>query len=151
MGLRERIQSDLTGAMKSRQADRASALRMIRAEILNLEKEGKGEITEDAVMQRLQRLARQRMESIEQYRLGRRDDLAAKEQAELELIRSYLPAAVSEEEIAAAVHEAIAAAGASSPKDMGRVIGMAMKKLKETGKAVDGTQVSAAAKKALGA
>jgi len=150
MSLRERIQADLTAAMKSRDAQRASALRLIRAEILNLEKAGRGEPTDETVVQALQRMVRQRNESIEQYRLGKREDLAAKEQAELAVIRSYLPETVSDEEIAAAVGEAAAALGASSLKDMGRVMGAAMKKLKETGKAVEGARVSEAAKKALG-
>ena len=150
MPLQDRINDDLKESMKSRDAARTSAIRMIRAEILNLAKEGKGEPTDDIIVQALQRMSRQRAEAIEQFRQGGRADLVAKEEAELAIIRTYLPQEVAEEEIAAAVAEAIAATGAATIKEMGRVMGAVLKKLKETGKAVDGGKVSAAVKKALG-
>ncbi|MCX7017117.1 MAG: GatB/YqeY domain-containing protein [Candidatus Sumerlaeota bacterium] len=151
MPLQNRINDDLKESMKSRDAARTSALRLIRAEILNLAKEGKGEPTDDVIVQALQRMSRQRTEAIEQFRQGGRADLVEKEEGELAIIRSYLPQEVAEEEIAAAAAEVIAATGAATLKDIGRVMGAVMKKLKETGKAVDGGKVSAAVKKALGA
>ena len=149
MGLQERLSDDMKEAMKSRNAERLSALRMIRSEILNLEKEGKGSPDDAAIVQMLNRMARQRMDSIEQYRAGNREDLAAREEAELLIIKSYLPESVSAEEINEAVEQAIAQTGASSIKEMGKVMGMALKLLKESGKGVDGAAVSDAVKMRL--
>lgn len=150
MGLQERLAEDMKTAMKARDADRLSALRMIRSEILTLEKEGKGSLDDATLNQMLNRMVRQRMDSIEQYRAGNREDLAAREEAELAVIKAYLPEGVSAEEIAAAVEEAVAQTGATSIKEMGKVMGAAVKKLKETGKAVDGGAVSEAVKARLG-
>ncbi len=149
MGLADRIAADLKVAMKARDAQRTSCLRMMRAEILNVEKEGKGKPGDEAIIQILSRMVRQRVESIEQYKAGNRDDLVAVEEAELAILKDYMPEEISEEEIAAAVEAAIEASGAESLKDMGRVIGQAMKALKETGKTVDGSTVSAMVKQKL--
>ena len=151
MTLQERISNDMKEAMKNREADRLSAIRMIRSEILNLEKEGKGTLDDAMIVQLLNKMARQRLDSIEQYRAGNREDLAAKEEAELAIIKAYLPETVSREEIDSAVEAAIQETGASTPKEMGRVMGVVLKKLKETGKGVDGGEVSAAVKARLGA
>lgn len=150
MPLQEQISNDMKEAMKARDAERLSALRMIRSEILNMEKEGKGSADDAAVMQILNRMARQRMDSIEQYRAGNREDLAVKEEFELGIIKSYLPEAVSESAIADAIEEAINQTGATSIKDMGKVMGLALKKLQESGKAVDGAVVSGMVKARLG-
>lgn len=150
MPLQEQITNDMKEAMKARDAERLSALRMIRSEILNMEKEGKGSPDDAAVMQILNRMARQRMDSIEQYRAGNREDLAVKEEFELGIIKSYLPEAVSESEIADAIEEAVKQVGATSIKDMGKVMGLALKKLQESGKAVDGAVVSGMVKARLG-
>ena len=150
MPLQEQISNDMKEAMKARDAERLSALRMIRSEILNMEKEGKGSPDDAAVMQLLNRMARQRMDSIEQYRAGNREDLAVKEEFELGIIKSYLPEAVSESEIADAIEEAVKQVGATSIKDMGKVMGLALKKLQESGKAVDGAVVSGMVKARLG-
>ncbi len=150
MPLQEQISNDMKEAMKARDAERLSALRMIRSEILNMEKEGKGSADDAAVMQILNRMARQRMDSIEQYRAGNREDLAVKEEFELGIIKSYLPEAVSESQIADAIEEAINQTGATSIKDMGKVMGLALKKLQESGKAVDGAVVSGMVKARLG-
>ena len=150
MPLQEQISNDMKEAMKARDAERLSALRMIRSENLNMEKEGKGSPDDAAVMQLLNRMARQRMDSIEQYRAGNREDLAVKEEFELGIIKSYLPEAVSESEIADAIEEAVKQVGATSIKDMGKVMGLALKKLQESGKAVDGAVVSGMVKARLG-
>jgi uncharacterized protein YqeY len=149
MNLEDRIAADLKDAMKSRDAQRTSCLRMMRAEILNIEKEGKGKPDDAAIVQILTRMVRQRGESIEQYKAGGRGDLVAVEEAELAILRTYLPEEISGEEISAAVQAAIEASGATSLKDMGRVIGQAMKALKETGKTIDGSAVSAVVKEKL--
>ncbi len=149
MSLQEQISADMKEAMKSRDSERLSALRMIRSEILNLEKEGKGSPDDAAIVQMLIKMLRQRQDSIEQYRAGNREDLAAKEEAEAAIIKTYLPEGVSGAEIEAAVEQAIAQTGATNIKEMGKVMGLALKTLKESGKSVDGAAVSEAVKKCL--
>ncbi|OPZ04013.1 MAG: Yqey-like protein [candidate division BRC1 bacterium ADurb.BinA364] len=150
MSLKLQIEADLKDAMKNREADRLGALRLIRAEILNYEKMGKGAIDDEGVLALLRRMERQRKESIEAYGQGGRADLAAKEELELKVIQSYMPAALSEAELEAAAREAIAETGAATMKDMGRVMGAVSAKAKALGKAVDGAALSAIVKKALG-
>jgi uncharacterized protein YqeY len=150
MGLKEKIVEDLKLAMKNRDEIRTATLRMIRAGIQNKEKERAGVvIDDDAVGAILQKLIRQHKDSIEQFRLGGRNDLVEKEEAELAIIESYLPPRLSAEDISAAVQQVIEETGAQSPRDMGRVMGLTMKRLKETGKMVDGGAVNAIVKQLL--
>ena len=122
MKLRDRINQDLTSAMKARDADSLRVLRMMKTAVKNKEIEVRGELDDPQVVEVLSALVKQRRDSIEQFSRGGRSELAAQEAAEIKVIEGYLPAALGEEEIIAAVEEAIRATGASSPKDMGKVM-----------------------------
>jgi len=147
MGLKDQIISDLTAAMKAKDAARTSTLRMVKAAITNREKEGGAAITDEEVLKLLRSQVKQRRDSVEQYQKGGRPELAQKEQAEIVVIEEYLPQAASQEEIDQAVIAAIADTGASSMKDMGGVMKAAMAKL--AGKNADGKAVSEAVKAQL--
>ena len=147
MTLKETIISDLTAAMKAKDADRVSTLRMVKANIMNRQIEKGGELTDDEVKKALQSLVKQRRDSVEQYEKAGRAELAAKESAEISVIEAYLPQAASEEEIASAVASAVAETGATSLKDMGVVMKAAMARL--AGKSADGRAVSDAVKAKL--
>jgi uncharacterized protein YqeY len=147
MSLQETIISDLTAAMKAKEADRLSVLRMVKANLMNRKIEKGGELTDDEVTKALQSLVKQRRDSIESYENAGRAELAAKEAAEIAFIEVYLPQAATAEEIDAAVSAAVAETGASSMKDMGTVMKAAMAHL--TGKSADGRMVSEAVKAKL--
>jgi uncharacterized protein YqeY len=150
MRLEERLTRDLTAAMKARDAARTSVLRMAKAALKNREIE-KGAALDDAeVVKALQSLVKQREDSAEQYDKASRPELATKERAEIVVLKEYLPAGPAAEEIESAVARAVEETGASSPKDMGKVMKAAMAALVSSGTAVDGKLVNAAAKKALG-
>lgn len=141
MGLKETITADMTSAMKAKNADRTSALRMVRAAILNREKDGGGTaITDDDVLKILNSLVKQRKDSIEQFTKAGRTDLADKEQNELAVIEAYLPQGASTEELEQAVTAAIASTGATSMREMGAVMKAAQTNL--AGKSVDGKALS---------
>ncbi len=150
MSLKERIDQDLKDAMKSGDKNRVNTVRAIRAAFLEKEVSirvgGKAELSAEQELEVVMSLAKKRKDSIQQYNDAGRTDLAETEQAELDVIETYLPAQMPDEEIEAAVKEIIARAGASSMKDMGKVMGMAMKELK--GKA-DGGKVQAIVKSLL--
>jgi uncharacterized protein YqeY len=147
MTLKDKITSDMTAAMKAKDAERTSTLRMVKAAIMHREKEGAGELTDEDVMKLLRSQVKQRRDSVEQYQQAGRQDLVDKETAEIVVIESYLPQAASEAEIEQAVSDAIAESGATSMKDMGAVMKSAMAKL--AGKNADGRAVSEAVKKKL--
>jgi uncharacterized protein YqeY len=147
MSLKEKIVSDLTAAMKSKDAARTGTLRMVKANLMNRQIEKGGELTDDEITKALQSLVKQRRDSIEQYENAGRNELAEKEAAEISVIEDYLPQGASAEEIAAAVSAAVTETGASSMKDMGAVMKAAMAKL--AGKSVDGKVVSEAVKQKL--
>ena len=147
MSLKEKIISDLTDAMKAKDAGRLSTLRMVKANLMNRQIEKGGELTDDEVTKALQSLVKQRRDSIEQYEKAGRTELAEKEALEISHIETYLPQAATAEEIAAAVDAAVAETGASSMKDMGNVMKAAMANL--AGKSADGKAVSEAVKTRL--
>ena len=147
MSLRDQIIKDMTAAMKAQDAARTSTLRMVKAAIMNREKEGGGAVTDDDVLKLLRSQVKQRRDSVEQYQKAGRPELADKEIAEIAVIETYLPQAASEAEIEQAVSEAIAETGASSMKDMGAVMKAVMPKL--AGKNADGRTVSDTVKKKL--
>jgi len=147
MSLKEEITSAMTAAMKAKDADRTSTLRMVKAAIMHREKEGAGELTDEDVLKLLRSQVKQRRDSVEQYKLAGRQDLADKETAEIAVIQSYLPQAASAAKIEQAVNDAIAETGATSMKDMGAVMKSVMSKL--AGKNADGRAVSEAVKKKL--
>ena len=149
MKLSDRVNSDITAAMKAQDQGRLSALRMLKAAIMNKGVE-KGRDLEDAeVLQVVSSLVKQRRDSIEQFSKAGRTDLVEKETGEVAVLEAYLPPAATAAEIAAAVAEAIAETGASSPKDMGKVMKAVMPKL--AGKNADGKAVNEAVRRTLGA
>jgi uncharacterized protein len=148
MSLKDQIISDMTAAMKAQDAARTSTLRMVKAAIMNREKEGGGELTDEDVQKLLRSQLKQRRDSVEQYEKANRPDLADKEQAEIAIIEAYLPQAASQEEVDQAVTAAISETGASSMKDMGGVMKAAMARL--AGKSADGKMVSETVKAKLG-
>jgi uncharacterized protein len=147
MSLNDKIISDLTDAMKSKDADRLSVLRMVKANLMNRKIEKGGELTDEEITKTLQSIVKQRRDSIEQYTAAGRTDLAEKEVQEIGYIEGYLPQGASAEEMSAAIEEAVADTGASSMKDMGAVMKAAQAKLQ--GKTVDGRALSDAVKARL--
>lgn len=147
MGLKDQIIADLTAAMKAKEADRTSTLRMVKAALMNRQIDKGGELTDDEITKALQSLVKQRRDSIEEYEKAGRGELAAKEATEIAVIATYLPLPASDEEIAAAVEAAVAETGASSIKDMGAVMKTAMAQL--GGKSADGRKVSDAVRSRL--
>jgi uncharacterized protein YqeY len=148
MSLKERIVSDLTAAMKAKDAPRLSALRMVKASVMNREIEKGGELNDEEMTRALQSLVKQRRDSIEQYEKAGRQELADKEHAEIEVIEAYLPQAATREEIEQAVGEAISETGASSMRDMGAVMKAAQARL--SGRNADGRTLSEIVKAKLG-
>jgi uncharacterized protein len=147
MTLKDKIISDMTAAMKAKDAARTSTLRMVKAAIMHREKEGGGELTDEDVTKLLRSQVKQRRDSVEQYQKAGRQELVDKEAAEIEVIEEYLPQAASEAEIEQAVSAAVAETGATSMKDMGAVMKAAMAKL--AGKNADGKLVSETVKRKL--
>ena len=149
MRLTEKVNADITAAMKSKDAARLSSLRMMKAAIMNKNVE-KGRDLEDAeVLQVVSSLVKQRRDSIEQFSKAGRTDLVAKETTEMAVLEEYLPPAATLEEIDAAVAAAIADTGATSAKDIGKVMKAVMPKL--AGKNADGRTVNESVRRTLGA
>lgn len=150
MSLKDRIAEDIKAAMKARDKVRLETVRSIKKVLIekevSLRAEGQATLTESQEIDLLAQQAKQRRESIEQYRKGGRDDLAEQEAQELTIIESYLPQQLSDEEIGAAVDEIMTQVGATSVKDLGKVMGPLMQQLK--GRA-DGQKVQAIAKAKL--
>src|SRR4029079_6837027 len=121
--LRERIQSEITAAMRSGDALRRDTLRMAESAIYNAEKRDRRSYSDDDVAGVLSREVKTRRESVEAFRKGGREDLASKEEAEIGILAAFLPEQLSDAEIAGLVDEAIAATGAAGPRDMGKVMG----------------------------
>ena len=142
MSLKDRIGEDIKAAMKAKDKIRLQTVRSIKKVLLEKEVElrpqGKDSLTEEQEIELLAQQAKQRRDSIEQYRQGGRDDLANQEAQELAIIETYLPKQLSEEELSAILDEIITEVGAKIAKDLGKVMGNAMKKLK--GKA-DGKKI----------
>jgi uncharacterized protein YqeY len=147
MSLKARITSDMTAAMKAREAGRLSTLRMVKAAVQNREIEKGGELSEEELTKALQSLVKQRRDSVEQYEKAGREELAEKERAEIAVIEEYLPRAASREEIERAVDEAVVETGASSPKEMGALMKAALARL--AGRNADGKVVSEVVKSKL--
>jgi uncharacterized protein YqeY len=137
----KQVQDDVRQALKAGEKERLHALRLIANELQKAAKENGGDDVEV-----LQRERKRRLEAAAAYRDGGREDLAAGEEREAEIIASYLPEQLSDEELGAIVGDAVAATGASTPRDMGKVMGVVMPKVK--GRA-DGKRVSATVKERL--
>ena len=123
MSLRERIQDDTTAAMRSGDVLRRDVLRMASSAAYNLEKQQLRELSEDELIGVLTREVKQRRESVEAYRAGGREDLASREEAEIAILKEYLPEPLTDEQIDALVGEGIAATGSATPRDLGKVMG----------------------------
>lgn len=149
MGLNEKLGADITAAMKAKDAPRLSALRMLKAAVMN-EAVVKGHDLDDGeFVTVVSKLTKQRRDAAEQYEGAGRVDLATRERDEIPVLDQYLPPAASAAEIEAAVAAAVAATGASSVKDIGLVMKAARATLAATGKYIDGKAVNEAARRAL--
>lgn len=146
----ERLQEDLKDAMRGKEKVRLRTIRSLRAALLEkeieLRTEGEAALTDEVALSVVQKQAKKRRDSIEQYQAASRADLAAQEQAELEILEAYLPAQASDEELKAVIQDIIASTGASSMADMGKVMGPAMGRLR--GQA-DGRRISEIARELL--
>jgi len=147
MSLKERIQQDIKEAMRAKDKQRLGAIRLITAAIKQREVDERIELDDTQVIAVLDKMAKQRRESISQFEKASRDDLIAQENFELELIQSYLPEQLGEDEINALIGDALQSTGAASIKDMGKVMGQLKPKLQ--GRA-DMATVSALIKARLG-
>ena len=147
MALLDRIQQDMVSAMKSKDEARLGALRMMKSALKKFEVDSMKPLNEGAEMQVLQTLVKQRRESADLFRKGNRPELADKEEAEIQLLETYLPSAPSSAELEEAVTAAIAETGATSSKQMGSVMKAASAKL--AGKRVDGKALSEMVKQRL--
>jgi uncharacterized protein YqeY len=148
MSLAEDVNRAITEAMKSKDAQRLVALRMLKAALMNREVERGRALDDSEALQVVSSLVKQRRDSIEQFTKGGRQDLVAKETAEISILESYLPPAVGEAELEKAVDDAIASTGATSAKDMGKVMKAVMAGL--AGKTVDGKAVNELVRRKLG-
>jgi uncharacterized protein len=120
--LSERVRADMTSAMKAQEKERLSTLRMLQSALKNEQINLGHELSDEETMSVIRKAAKQRLDSIEQYTNGGRTELADKERAELELLKTYLPAELSDEEVESGLREIVAATGAQSKKDMGKVM-----------------------------
>lgn len=147
MTLQEKIQSHLADAMRSKDQLRLSVLRMMKSAVKNKEVDKMRALEENEVIAVFNTLVKQRKDSVVQFRNGGREELALKEEAEIRIIEEYLPAGATEDDIRVAVEEAIVETGATSIKDMGKVMKATMGRL--TGKSADGSRVSQLVKERL--
>ncbi len=148
MELEKQIQADLVSAMKAKEAVRLASLRAIKAAILlaKTAEGASGEVTDQDIIKLIQKLVKQRKESAEQYNAAGRPELADNELAEAAAMEVYLPKQLSEAELEAELAKIIAEVGASKPSDMGKVMGVATKRLAGL---ADGRAISATVKKLL--
>jgi uncharacterized protein YqeY len=145
VSLKAKLGEDLKSAMRERDSVRLDAIRSVRAAITQREVDTKQELDDSAILEIIRGLRKQRVESIEQYKLGGRSDLVEKEEREKQLLEAYLPAAPDSATIESAVRAAITKLGATSVKDMGKVMAAAKDQLS----GVDGKQLSEVVKKLL--
>jgi len=147
MSLQDRIQSDIADAMRTKDSLKLGVLRMMKAAVMNKKVEKMKDLDEPEVLAVFNSLVKQRKDSIDQFRKGGREELAQKEEAEIKVIESYLPAAASEDDIRRAIQEAIEETSAASMKDMGKVMKATQARL--AGQTVDGARVSQMVKEKL--
>ena len=147
MTLQETIQSHMAEAMRSKDSLRLSVLRMMKTAVKNKEVEKMKTLDEAEVLAVLNSLVKQRRDSVEQFRSGGREELAQKEEAEIKVLEQYLPASASEDDIRSAIDVAVQQTGATSLKDMGKVMKATLVLL--AGKSADGSRVSQLVKEKL--
>jgi len=145
--LRERLHDDTTAAMRSGDVLRRDVLRMVQNAIYNTEKAKKVTLTEDEILGIVMREVKTRRESVEAFRKGGREDLAGKEEAEIAILAGYLPEALTDDELRALVDEAVAATGAATARDLGKVMGWLSPRIRgrADGKVVSGLVAQALA------
>ena len=148
MSLKNQITEDMKSAMKAGEKDRLKVVRLIMAAIKQVEVDSRSELDDSGVLNVLDKMVKQRRDSVEQFEKGGREDLAAAERAEIEVLEAYLPEQLSAAELDALVDEVIAATGAESIRDMGKVMGQI--KARAAGRADMGA-VSATVKERLNA
>ena len=146
MGLKEQITEDMKAAMRAKEASKLGTIRLIIAEIKRKEVDERIDVTDEQALAIVEKMIKQRKDSITQFEAGNRQDLADIEKAELVVLTAYMPAGLSDEEIAAEVTAAVAASGAAGPADMGKVMALVKPKMP---KGTDMGAVSALIKKAL--
>ena len=146
--LKETLARDLKDAMRQKDKVRLTAIRMLQTAIMEKEKSGSGPASADELVAIVAKQAKQRRDSIAQFQEAGRDDLAEREAAELGYIEAYLPAQATDEDIHRVVHEIVQRSGATSMKDMGRVMGESMSALKGV---AEGSRVQAVVRQLLGA
>ena len=129
MPLREQLNEDIKSAMKARAADKLAALRLLLAAVKQREVDERVTLDDAGVISVIEKMLKQRKDSIEQFEKASRQDLADKEKFEVSVLSTYLPKQLSETEVAAIIAEAVAATGAKSPADMGKVMGVVKPKL----------------------
>jgi uncharacterized protein len=153
VSLRDRLQDDITAAMRGGDALRRDVLRMATNAAYNLEKKNQQPLTDDELVGVLAREVKTRRESVEAFRAAGREDLATKEEAEIAILSEYLPQALSEAEVSALVDEAVATTGANSARDMGKVMGWLAPRIRgrADGKVVSGLVATALASADLAA
>ena len=147
MSLKDRISEDMKEAMKAHEKDRLAVIRMVRSAIRQTEIDGKKELDDEGVIAVISKELKMRKDSLEEFGKGGREDLVEKTRAEIEVLLPYLPEQLSEEDVKAMVEDAVKETGAASVKDMGKVMGVLMPKVK--GRA-DGKLVNRLVKAALG-
>ena len=146
MSLKEQLTEDMKAAMRAKETGRLAAVRLIISEVKRKELDDQTQLDDTQVLAVIEKMIKQRKDSISQFEAGNRPDLADIEKAEMVILSAYMPAGLSDEEIAAEVAAAVAATGAAGPQDMGKLMGVLKPKL--AGRA-DMTVVSALVKKAL--
>ena len=146
MSLKEKITEDMKNAMRAKEAARLATIRLLTSAIKQKEVDERIEVNDEQVLSIIEKMIKQRKDSITQFEAGGRQDLADIEKSELVILSTYMPAALSEAEVQAEVQAAVAASGAAGPQDMGKVMGVLKPKL--AGRA-DMTAVSAMVKAAL--
>jgi len=146
MGLKEQITEDMKAAMRAKEAGKLGTIRLIIADIKRKEVDERIEVTDEQALAIVEKMIKQRKDSITQFEAGNRQDLADIEKAELVVLNAYMPAGLSDEQIAAEVAAAVAASGAAGPQDMGKVMALIKPKMP---KGTDMSAVSALIKQAL--
>ena len=129
MGLRDKLNEDIKVAMKAREAEKLGALRLLAAAVKQREVDERITLDDAGVVAVIEKMLKQRKDSIEQFEKAQRQDLADKEKYEVSVLQAYMPQALSEAEVAAIVAEAVAASGAKAPSDMGKVMGLVKPKV----------------------
>lgn len=149
MTIMERVTADTVSAMKAKDQPRVETLRLLKSELKKKEIDKRAPLDEAEAQKVVESLAKQRLDSIDQFSKAGRMELVEKEQKDLEILKAFLPASATDDEIQAEVDKAANALGSPTAKDMGAVMKAALAALKETGKVVDGRKVSEAVKARL--